>query len=187
MNTWLQRTGYPILSVTELKPSSTASAAATSSSGGVVRRFHVRQRRFLADGSKEEDSKQQPATDAKGRPINREHWVLPLSAVCVTGQAVERLKPFVVGAGSGSAGVVEAEFEVTVPSAQSVVKFNAGQSGFYRVEYTAERLQPLLANGAAVLHALSPADRLGVQGLVSTLRFTTQYTPLLCSSDGVVL
>jgi hypothetical protein len=172
MNTWLQRTGYPILSITELKPPTTTTAAATATAnaqGSVVRRFHVKQRRFLADGSKEEtaeDSKQPlQLKDSKGRVINREQWVLPISVVCVTGSALERLKPFVVGASARSTcGVVEAEFEVTVPSAQSVLKFNAAQSGFYRIEYTTERLQPLLSAGGAVLHALSPADRLGVQG-----------------------
>jgi aminopeptidase N len=111
-------------------------AATTQAADGSPQRcFRLRQQRFLTSGFSADDATV---------------WVIPISVV--TGDAPHVKQTFLMDAAE-SVVVVQA-------TATSWVKFNAGQTGFFRVQYATPLRQALLS--PASLSAIPAIDRLGM-------------------------
>lgn len=131
MTGWTRQTGFPYVSAARAAPGGPAALALT-------------QRRFIATGACAAG-----AAEAGGGPL----WHVPLRLV---GAGAPTPSVDVLSARRGSCAVPAA----AAAAAGGWLKLNAGQTGFFRVAYSAELWAPL----AAAAPGLAPADRAGLVG-----------------------
>jgi puromycin-sensitive aminopeptidase len=123
MSCWTQQIGYPLITVREEKLE------------GGKRRLHLRQTRYLADGSTDEQTL----------------WQIPITII-KTSNVTEPVRFL----------MTQAEQEIVLDNVASDewVKLNADTSGFYRVQYSEDMLKHLL--GAIHSGKLGVLDRFGL-------------------------
>jgi aminopeptidase N len=144
MHEWTRQVGYPMLSVTELADTSGVKAGVAfvnvdDSGSVIVGDTAIAGRRYF-------HLAQRPTLQEAVKP-----WAIPIALIS--------------GSGLSSTFLMSStELYLSLPAEPGTwVKFNAGQTGFYRVVYkTVENLQALMAPIQSL--ALSAEDRIGIIG-----------------------
>jgi len=140
MDTWTKKTGYPVLTITNEHHHHEAHGHGHHA-GKHERTFEFTQERFLSTG---------PV------PSDTTTWMVPVGVISSTHPqpVYDVLK--------------EKKGKITIAAGHDDwVKFNPGQTGFYRVRYPSSMLPKL--RHAIEHHQLSPVDRLGVENDILSL------------------
>jgi len=126
MTTWTSQMGFPVLSVSQEQV-------------GDKKKLKFSQRRFVADGSEEEED-------------SNYKWLIPISISTSSSPTKTVLSTLVEGS----------EMEVSIDSKpEGWCKVNLGHVGFFRTKYSPEMLNALIP--ALKNQELQPRDRLGVE------------------------